>query len=123
MVLANFEHFLRARLPADCRLTLTLSDGTRGISFDPEAPHIASAVAALTDEWGAPPAIVGSGGSIPVVSAFKDVLGMDSLMIGFSQGDDGAHSPNEKYNVESLHRGTRSWARVIGALARIPHPT
>ena len=70
----------------------------------------------MTDEWRLPPAIVGSGGSIPVVSAFKDVLGMDALMIGFSQDDDRAHSPNEKYNVESLVRGTRSWARVIGGM-------
>ena len=116
-VLASFERFLRARLPADCALRLTPSDGTRGIAFDPDAAYIARAVEALTAEWGAPPAIVGSGGSIPVVSAFKDVLGMDALMIGFSQDDDRAHAPNEKYNVESLRRGTRSGARVIGAIA------
>ena len=115
-VLASFERFLRLALPADCRLQLSPSDGSRGIAFDPDAPYIAAAVTALTDEWGAPPAIAGSGGSIPVVSAFKDVLGMDTLMIGFSQADDGAHSPNEKYNVESFMRGTRSWARVIGAM-------
>ena len=115
-VLAGFERFLRARLPGDCRLRVTPVDGSRGIAFDPDAEYVTRAVAALTDEWGLPPAIVGSGGSIPVVSAFKDVLGMDALMIGFSHDDDRAHSPDEKYNVESLARGTRSWARVIGAL-------
>ena len=116
-VLAAFEAFIRARLPEDCGLRMTPADGSRGIAFDPEADYIAAAVAALTQEWGVAPAIIGSGGSIPVVSAFRDVLGMDSLMLGFSQDDDRAHSPNEKYNVESLARGTRSWARVIGALA------
>ena len=115
-VLASFEQFIRERLPEDCRLRVVAADGSRGIAFDPEAEYVRQAVAALTDEWSVAPAIVGSGGSIPVVSAFKDLLGMDALMIGFSQEDDGAHSPNEKYNVESLVRGTRSWARVIGGI-------
>ena len=115
-VYANFVRFVRERLHPDCRLTLTPSDGTRGLAVDPQASFVALASRALEAEWGRPLALIGSGGSIPVVSAFKDVLGMDALMIGFSQSDDGAHSPNEKYNVESLVRGTRSWARVIGEL-------
>jgi acetylornithine deacetylase/succinyl-diaminopimelate desuccinylase-like protein len=117
-VLAAFEPFIARQLPADCDLRVTPSGGTRGIAFDPEADYIAAAVAALTQEWGVAPAIVGSGGSIPVVSLFRDVLRMDTLMLGFSQDDDRAHAPNEKYNVESLTRGTRSWARVIGATAQ-----
>jgi acetylornithine deacetylase/succinyl-diaminopimelate desuccinylase-like protein len=116
-VLAAFERFVREKLPADCGLRVTPADGSRGIAFDPEAAYIAAAVAALTDEWGVAPAIVGSGGSIPVVSVFRDVLGMDTLMLGFSQDDDRAHAPNEKYNLASLVRGTRSWARVIASLA------
>ena len=116
-VLANFEAYLRGQLPNDCRLGLTPSDGTRGLAVDANAPFVGLAARALEAEWGRPAALIGSGGSIPVVSAFKDVLGMDALMLGFSQSDDGAHSPNEKYNVESLSRGTRSWARVIGALS------
>ena len=116
-VLASFERYLRARLPVDCGLSITPSDGSRGIAFDPGTPYIAVAVAALAGEWGAAPALIGSGGSIPVVSALKDALGMDALMIGFSQDDDREHAPNEKYNVESLVRGTRSWARVIGGMA------
>ena len=116
-VLAHFERFVRDRLPADCRLVFTSYDSTRGVAIDPQTPFIALAAQALEAEWGRPPALIGSGGSIPIVSAFKDRLGMDALMIGFSQADDAAHAPNEKYNVESFVRGTRSWARVIAALA------
>ena len=116
-IYAGFEWFVRDRLPPDCRLTLSPSDGTRGLAIDPQAPFLALAARALEAEWGVPPALIGSGGSIPIVSAFKDVLNMDALMIGFSQADDRAHSPNEKYNVASFTRGTRSWARVIAALA------
>jgi acetylornithine deacetylase/succinyl-diaminopimelate desuccinylase-like protein len=115
-VLVAFERFIGERLPEDCGLRITPADGSRGIAFDPEAEYVRSAVAALTEEWGVAPAIIGSGGSIPVVSVFRDVLGMDTLMLGFAQDNDRAHAPDEKYNVDALVRGTRSWARVIGGM-------
>ena len=58
----------------------------------------------------------GSGGSIPVVESFKKHLKVDSLMVGFAREDDNVHSPDEKYDVESFHKGIRSWARIISEL-------
>jgi acetylornithine deacetylase/succinyl-diaminopimelate desuccinylase-like protein len=85
--------------------------------MDTSDPAFEKARAALTDEWPRPAAFTGSGGSIPVAGHFKTILGMDSMLIGFAMDDDLIHSPNEKYDIRSFHKGIRSWARILAALA------
>ena len=112
-----FRAHVRERLPADCAVSFKEHGGSPAIAVPADGPFLRQALAALTDEWGKQAAITASGGSIPVAGDFKRLLGLDTLLIGFAHADDRIHSPNEKYNLTSFHRGIRSWVRILAALA------
>ena len=116
-IAASFRAFIRALVPADCKVEFIAYAGNPGIRLPVDGPWIKRARQALAAEWGEEPALVGAGGSIPVAGDFKSVLGLDSVMIGFGLDDDRIHSPNEKYDLTSFHGGIRSWARVLAAFA------
>lgn len=110
-----FEAHVRARLPADCTAEFKVRGGSRAISLASDSPPLAATRAALDAEWGKS-ALLASGGSIPVVNSIRSILGMDSVMVGFALNDDNIHSPNEKYDLKSFHKGIRSWVRILGRL-------
>ena len=111
-----FRDFVEARIPADCSVTFKEHGGSPGIQLAYDSPMVAKAQAALSDEWPNPAIAIAMGGSIPVAGEFRRLLGMDSLLIGFGLPDDRIHSPNEKYELSSFHKGQRSWARILAAL-------
>src|SRR3954454_24506476 len=113
----GFRAFVRARLPVDCSAEFANFGLAQAIELPFDNPVLAKTRAALTEEWGRKAVTVGEGGSIPIVGDFKRVLGMDTIMVGFALDDDRVHSPNEKYDLTSFHKGTRSWARILAALA------
>ncbi|MDD9908230.1 MAG: dipeptidase [Ahrensia sp.] len=115
---AAFRKHIEARLPADCRYDYIEHGSGPATQLDWDLPQVKLAADALSDEWEKESVRIAMGGSIPIVGNFKDQLGMDSLLIGFALPDNAIHSPNEKYDLKSFHKGTRSWARVLEALAQ-----
>ncbi len=60
--------------------------------------------------WGKKPIPTHEGGSIPIVSLFKDVLGLDSILMGFGLNSDAIHSPNESFGLENYYKGIETVA-------------
>ncbi|SES64756.1 dipeptidase [Paracoccus homiensis] len=113
---AAFQDHIRAHIPADCSVEFHDHGASPASVMDTSDPAFATAKDALGREWGREAAYIGAGGSIPIAGDFKQILGMDSMLIGFGRDDDRIHSPNEKYDVNSFTKGARSWARILTAL-------
>ncbi|HEY5226624.1 MAG TPA: M20/M25/M40 family metallo-hydrolase [Methylovirgula sp.] len=117
-IAASFRSFVQAHLPADCRAEFIPHGASPAHQLPFSSEALTRAREALKAEWGTQTVLAGCGGSIPIVGAFKQDLGMDALMIGFGLDDDRIHSPNEKYELSSFHKGARSWVRILAALAQ-----
>lgn len=112
-----FRAFVRARVPADCQVEFANFGCGAALQLAFDNPALVKTRQALAEEWGNKAVTIGAGGSIPIVGDFKRLLGMDSIMVGFALDDDRVHSPNEKFDLTSFHKGARSWARILAALA------
>jgi len=120
-VRAAFREFVASRVPADCKIEFIDHAAAPAIALDWQMKPLTAARQALTEEWGKEAVLIGSGASIPIVADFKRTLGLDTVLIGFGLDDDNIHSPNEKYDLRSFHKGIRSWVRILAALAAAPN--
>lgn len=114
----SFRNYVRSLVPADCRVEFKEHGASPAIQLPYDSELVQLAKKALTEEWNKPAVLAAMGGSIPIVGDFQSLLGMESLLVGFGLDDDRIHSPNEKYNLKSFHKGQRSWARILQALAK-----
>ena len=112
----SFRTMVQEMLPADCTVEFKDHGASPASVMSTENPAFESARKALSDEWPNDAAFLGGGGSIPIAGHFKEILGLDSMLIGFGLDDDALHAPNEKYDLASFHKGARSWARVLDAI-------
>ncbi|WP_273521320.1 M20/M25/M40 family metallo-hydrolase [Rhodosalinus sediminis] len=113
-----FVDHVERRLPPDVTAEFPMGDGAPATRMDVSRPAFEAARAALSAEWETEAVFAGVGGSIPVAGYFQSVLGTEPMLIGFGRDDDALHSPNEKYDLESFHKGARSWVRILEALTR-----
>lgn len=104
------EKHLRKICPATVRLEIRTGHGGDPYLVSPKSPEAQAALRALEKAFGRKPVLMREGGSIPIVNDFKRILGVDTLLVGLALPDDNAHSPNEKFNLESFRRGQRMGA-------------
>ncbi len=116
----KLEEFLAEKCPPGVELKFESFHGCPPFIFHPESPYIAAAGTAIETGFGAAPVLIREGGSIPVVTTFRDVLGVDTLLLGWGQNTDNLHSPDEHLTVADFHRGTRASAALWAALAEMP---
>ncbi|MEZ6132307.1 MAG: dipeptidase [Planctomycetaceae bacterium] len=118
-ILASLEAFLRDRCPAGLKLEFQSFHNCEAFVFDPTSPWITAAGEALKHAFGRSPVFIREGGSIPVVSSFQRILGIDTLLLGWGRNTDDLHSPNEHFHVADFHNGTLASAVLWKKLADV----
>lgn len=118
-ILPNIEKFFADRLPADFTMTFKNHGAAYALKLPIDSPYLKAAQKGLEVEYQREAKMIGMGGSIPAVGAIKNMLGLESVMVGFGLSDDNIHSPNEKYELTCLRRGIRSHAAILLELAKV----
>lgn len=111
-----FFKWCKDRTPPGCRWELTDHHGGFGVTTPIDSEAMQAANRAIKKATGKAPALIKSGGSIPVAGMLKDKLGIDTIFMGFGLDDDRVHSPNEKFELECFEIGKKSHAAFIGEL-------
>jgi acetylornithine deacetylase/succinyl-diaminopimelate desuccinylase-like protein len=112
------EEFLRSCCLPGLRMRFTDYHGCQALVFGTESPYMKAAQTAIEKSFGTAPVLIREGGSIPVVATFRDLLGVDTLLLGWGQSTDNLHSPNERFSLDDFQRGTLASAHLWQQLAQ-----
>ncbi len=118
-ILDSLETFLRDQCPAGLKFEFLRFHGCEGFVLDPTSPWISAASEAVEAAFGKSPVFIREGGSIPVVSSFQQILGIDTLLLGWGRNTDNLHSPDEHFHVEDFHNGTLASAYLWQKLGAV----
>lgn len=112
-IIAKVRDHLERHCPPG--VTLTIQEGHEGAAayrVSPDSRAVQAASQTLEDVFGIAPEIVGMGGTVPIVTTFREVLGVDTVFFSFSVADENIHAPNEFYRIERFRLGLRAWAHL-----------
>lgn len=114
-----FEDHFKAIAPKSVKVKVESLHGGQSYGTPLTIPAYQAACDACQDVFGIKPIPVKSGGSIPIIADFEEILEIKSLMLGFGLETDAIHSPNENYRLENFYNGIETIIRFYEHFSRI----
>ncbi|MEK7251414.1 MAG: M20/M25/M40 family metallo-hydrolase, partial [Bacteroidota bacterium] len=111
-----FEKHIKKIAPKTVSVTVRSLHGGEAAITPIDSPGVMAAVAALEKGFGKKPLYQREGGSIPIVVQFKEVLGLDTVLLGFGLPDENAHAPDEFINLDNFFGGMRTSVHFFAEL-------
>lgn len=105
----SLRAYLKANVPATVEWEVQEHAGAKPAIVGLDSPAVRAAARALESVWGKPPLYARQGGTVPVVTQIQEVLGTDSLLMGFGLPDDNLHAPNEKLHLPTFFRAIEAF--------------
>ncbi len=109
--------YLQERVPETVSWELKEFAYAKPVLVNRDFVGVRAAEVAVETVFGVPPTFMRMGGTVPAVSIFSDLLGIDTVNLGFALDDDGIHGPNEKLHLPTFHLGVETYAHFFGNLA------
>lgn len=106
-ILEAASRFLEDQCPDSCRIDVELGHYGPAYVMDPHSPYGKAAQKALQTAFSDEPRLIREGGSIPIIQSIKDILGVDTLLLGLALPDCQIHAPNESFTVTNFEAGIR----------------
>jgi acetylornithine deacetylase/succinyl-diaminopimelate desuccinylase-like protein len=116
-IIALAQKHLEKHCPPGVRLEMIPGHAGPWYLTDPHSRFGSAAQRALRNAFGRDPVLIREGGSIPIVSDFRHILGAETLLLGLALPDCRAHSPNENFPLENLEAGIRINKAVLKEIA------
>lgn len=115
-IAAATKEFLMQRKPPGIELEIEILSGSKAVVVPLDSPYVHAAAKVIEHAFGKAPVYMREGGSIPIVTNFKQELSADTLLLGWGLDDDNTHSPNEKFSLADFHRGIKASAHLWNEL-------
>jgi len=109
----SLRTYLEENVPDSVRWELDLLSGAPAYITEKQAPGVDEFTEALQATWGVAPLKKREGGSIPVATSMKNILGVDSIITGFGLPGDQIHSPNERLHLPTHKKGVEALIRFF----------
>jgi acetylornithine deacetylase/succinyl-diaminopimelate desuccinylase-like protein len=114
-----FEKHFRKIAPKTVTVDVKFLHGGEAAITPIDSPAVQAAVRALEKGFGKKPLYQREGGSIPIVVQFKQILGLDTVLLGFGLPDENAHAPNEFINLDNFFGGIKTSAHYYYEFANV----
>lgn len=118
-ILRKAEAHFKAVCPDAVRLEVKIGHSGKPYAMDPGSAFGRAAQRALEKTFSREPALIREGGSIPIVQSFKDILGVETLLLGLALPDCQIHAPNENFTLENFDAGIRLNQHLLTEIAAV----
>jgi len=117
-ILLHVQRHLERHCPPGVTIEVQIGHDGKPYVADPNSKFGLAARAALRSSFDAEPVLIREGGSIPIVQTFREILGVDTLLLGLALSDAQIHAPNENFPVENFEAGIRLNQALLIELAK-----
>lgn len=113
-----FIRHVKKMAPATVRVKVTALHGGEAAITPIDSPGVRAAAAAIEKGFGRKPLFQREGGSIPIVIQFKQILGLDTVLLGFGLPDENAHAPDEFLSLDHFFKGMKTSIHFLNELPK-----